>query len=113
MIELNDVVLQEFAKRGLSINEGIAKDARLVQSVSKALGNDELRKPKDKRDTPESKLDKKGNPLKFSRDGESDWTVKNNEPHYGLKEHVSVGIKNSFMLATTLSRASASGPEGA
>ena len=30
MIELNNVVLQEFAKRGLSINEGIAVDARLA-----------------------------------------------------------------------------------
>jgi len=30
MIELNSVVLQEFAKRGLSINEGIAVDARLA-----------------------------------------------------------------------------------
>src|SRR4030043_1023503 len=35
MIKLNNVVLQEFAKRGLSINEGIAVDARLVESASK------------------------------------------------------------------------------
>jgi hypothetical protein len=33
----------------LSINEGIAIDARLVQSASKPLSNDELRKLKDKR----------------------------------------------------------------
>ena len=84
------MVLQEFAKRGLSINEGIAVDARLVKSASKPLSNDELRKLKDKRHTPESKLDKNGNPLNFSRDVESDWTVKNDEPHYGLKEHASV-----------------------
>ena len=30
MMKLNNVVLQEFAKRGLSINEGIAVDARLA-----------------------------------------------------------------------------------
>jgi len=30
MIALNNVVLQEFARRGLSINEGIAVDARLA-----------------------------------------------------------------------------------
>jgi IS5 family transposase len=106
MIELNDVVLQEFAKRGLSINEGIAIDARLVQSASKPLSNDELRKLKDKRDTPEGKLDKKGRPLKFSRDLESDWTVKNDEPHYGLKEHASVDVNSGFILATTLTPAS-------
>ncbi|MBU0734570.1 MAG: IS5 family transposase [Proteobacteria bacterium] len=106
MIELNNVVLQEFAKRGLSINEGIAVDARLVQSASKPLSNDELRKLKDKRDTPEGKLDKNGNPLKFSRDVESDWTVKNDEPHYGLKEHASVDVNSGFILATTLTPAS-------
>ena len=106
MIELNNVVLQAFAKRGLSINEGIAVDARLVKSANKPLSNDELRKLKDKRDTPEGKLDKNGNPLKFSRDTESDWTVKNDEPHYGLKEHASVDVNSGFILAATLTRAS-------
>lgn len=106
MIELNNVVLQEFAKRGLSINEGIAVDARLVKSASKPLSNDELKKVKEKRSTPEGKLDKKGRPLKFSRDLESDWTVKNEEPHYGLKEHASVDVNNGFILATTLTPAS-------
>ena len=106
MIELNNVVLQEFAKRGLSINEGIAVDARLVKSASKPLSNDELRKAKDKHNTPEGKLDKNGNPLKFSRDLESDWTVKNDKPHYGLKEHASVDVNSGFILAATLTPAS-------
>jgi len=106
MMKLNDEVLREFTKRGLSINEGIAVDARLVKSASKPMSNDGLKKLNEKRSTPEGKLDKKGRPLKFSRDMESDWTVKNDEPHYGLKEHASVDIKNGFVLATTLSRAS-------
>jgi IS5 family transposase len=106
MIEVNNVVLQEFAKRGLSINEGIAVDARLVKSASKPLSNDELRKLKDKRDTAEGKLDKNGKPLKFSRDTESDWTIKNDEPHYGLKEHASVDVNSGFILATTLTPSS-------
>lgn len=106
MIHLNNVVLQELAKRGLSINEGIAVDARLVKSASKPMSNDGLKKLKDKRNTPEGKLDKNGNPLKFSRDLESDWTVKNDEPHYGLKEHASVGVNSGFVLATTLTPAS-------
>ena len=106
MIELNNVVLQEFAKRGLSINEGIAVDARLVKSASKPLSNDELKKFKDKRDTPEGKLDKNGDSLKFSRDTESNWTVKNDEPHYGLKEHASVDVNSGFILAATLTPAS-------
>jgi len=106
MIELNNVVLQEFAKRGFSINEGIAVDARLVKSASKPLSNDDLKKLRDKRDTPEGNLDKIGNPLKFSRDTESDWTVKNDEPHYGLKEHASMDVNSGFILATTLTPSS-------
>ena len=106
MVELNNVVLQEFAKRGLSINEGIAVDARLVKSASKPLSTDELRKLKDKRSTPEGKVDKNGKPMKFCRDAESDWTVKNDKPHYGLKEHASVDVNNGFILAATLTPAS-------
>jgi IS5 family transposase len=106
MIQLNNVVLQEFAKRGLSINEGIAVDARLVESASKPLSNDEIKEEREKRDRPEGKLDKNGNVLKFSRDLESDWTVKNDEPHYGLKEHASVDVNSGFVLATTLTPAS-------
>jgi IS5 family transposase len=106
MIQLNDVVLQEFEKRGLSINEGIAVDARLVQSASKPLSNDRIREEKEKRDRPDGRLDKNGNVLKFSRDLQSDWTVKNEEPHYGLKEHASVDVDNGFILATTLTPAS-------
>jgi hypothetical protein len=37
--------------------------------------------------------------------------VKNDTPHYGLKEHASVDVRSGFILATTLSPASASGPE--
>ena len=106
MMELNNVVLEEFAKRGLSINEGIAVDARLVKSASRPLSKDELRKLKDKGDRSEGKLDKNGKPVKFSRDTESDWTIKNGEPHYGLKEHASVDVNSGFILATALTPAS-------
>jgi len=75
MMELNNEVLQAFAKQGLSINEGIAIDARLVKSASKPMSNEGLKKLKEKRNTPEGKLDTNGKPLKFSRDLESDWSV--------------------------------------
>ncbi len=55
MIKLNNLVLQEFAERGLSINEGIAVDARLVASASKPLSNDEIKREKEKRNSPEGK----------------------------------------------------------
>jgi IS5 family transposase len=106
MIDLNNAVLGEFAKRGLSINEGIAIDARLVKSASRPLSNDGLKKLKESRNCIEGKLDKNGNPLKFTRDVESDWTVKNDEPHYGLKEHASVDVESGFVLATMVTPAS-------
>ena len=110
MIKLNNEVLAEFARKGFSINEGIAVDARLLKSASKPLSNDGMKKLKEKRSTAEGQLDKNGNLTKFSRDIESDWTVKNEKPHYGLKEHASVDVKNGFVLATTLTPASTSGP---
>jgi hypothetical protein len=67
MRELNSLVLQEFAKRGLSINEGIAVDARLVKSASRPMSKEGLRELKEKRDTPEGKVDKNGSTLKVSR----------------------------------------------
>lgn len=106
MIKLNDEVLQEFTKRGLSINEGMAVDARLVKSASSPMSKAGLEKEKEKKDTPTGKLDKNGKPLKFSRDMDSDWTVKNDKPHYGLKEHASVDVRNGFVLSTTLTPAS-------
>jgi IS5 family transposase len=106
MIKINSEVLKQFEKEGLSINEGIAIDARLVQSASRPISNDEIEKLKDKKESPEGKLDKKGKPLKFSRDSESDWTAIDDEPHYGLKEHASVDVNNGFILATIMTPAS-------
>ncbi len=50
-------------------------------------------------------MDKNGKPKKLSRDLDSNWAVKNDIPHYGLKEHASVDINHGFILATTLSPA--------
>jgi len=106
MDQVNSEILRQFEQQGLTINEGIAIDARLVQSASKPISNEQIKQLKEKKQTPEGKLDKNGKPLKFSRDLESDWTVKNDKPHYGLKEHTSVDINNGFILATTMSTAS-------
>jgi IS5 family transposase len=103
---INHELLAQFAARGLTINEGIAVDARLAQSASHPMSKEKLEEEKKKRETPEGKLDKKGNPLKFSRDLESDWTVRNNVPHYGLKEHASVDTRYGFVLATEITPAS-------
>jgi len=106
MDQINSEILRQFEDQGLSINEDIAIDARRVKSASRPLSNDELKKHRDKRNSPEGKLDKNGKPLKFSRDLQSDWTVKNDLPHYGLKEHSGVDTNHGFVLATTLTPAS-------
>lgn len=105
MIEINHELLLQFARKGLSINEGIAIDARLVTSTSKVVSTDELTKFRGKRDTPEGRLDRNGSHLEFSRDIESDWTVRDDKPHYGLKEQASVDLTNGFILATSMTPA--------
>ncbi len=97
---INHELLNQFAARGLTINECIAIDARLVQSASHPISKEKLEEEKQKRATPEGNLDKNGNILKFSRDLESDWTVKNYAPHFGLKEHASVDTRYGFVLTT-------------
>jgi IS5 family transposase len=106
MEQINSEILRQFENQGLTINEGVAIDARLVKSASHPISNKEIKKHKKKINTPEGKLDKNGKPLKFSRDMESDWTVKNDKPHYGLKEHASVDVNHGFILATTMTPAS-------
>ena len=106
MNAINHEVLMQFTSKGLAINEGIAIDARLVQSASHPLSTEKLGEAKAKRETPEGKLDKKGNPLKFSRDLESDWTVKNDVAHYGIKEHASIDVNHGFVLSTEMTPAS-------
>ena len=103
---INHELLSQFAAKGLTINEGIAIDARLVQSASHPLSNERLQEEKLKKQTLEGKLDKNDKALKFSRDLESDWTVKNDVAHYGIKEHASVDTRYGFVLATEMTPAS-------
>ena len=90
MDQINSEILRQFESQGLTINEGIAIDARLVKSASRPISNDKIKQVRDKHNTPEGKLDKNGNPIKFHRDIVSDWVVQKEIPHYGLKEHAPV-----------------------
>ncbi|MBU1193716.1 MAG: IS5 family transposase [Proteobacteria bacterium] len=99
-------ILNQFSERGLVINEGIAVDARVVKSASRPVSNKKLAQLKAKRETPAGRLDKNGNPLKFSRDIESNWVTKRKKHYFGLKEHASVDATHGFVLATVLSQAS-------
>ena len=109
MDQINSEILRQFERQGLTINEGITIDARLVQSANRPISNDKIKELRDKQNTPEGNLDKNGKPKKYTRDLESDWNAKDeNNPHYGLKEHASVDVNHGFVLATTLSPASES-----
>ena len=106
MDQINSVILRQFEQQGLNINEGVAIDARLVKSVSRPVSNEKLEQLREKHDSPEARLDKNGNPKKFSRDIESDWSAMKDDPLFGLKEHASVDVNNGFILATTMTPAS-------
>jgi len=49
-MKINSEVLRQFGKRGFSIDEGIAVDARLVRSASKPISKDELEEEREKRE---------------------------------------------------------------
>jgi IS5 family transposase len=103
---INNELLNQFAAKGLTINEGIAIDARLVQSASHPISQDKREEEKEKRTKTAGNLDKNGNILKFSRDLDSDWTIKNDVPHFGLKEHAAVDTNYGFVLTTEITPAS-------
>ena len=87
MDQINSEILRQFEKQRLAINERVAIDARLVKPANQPISNEQIKEFKEKMDTPEGKLDKNGKPKKYNRDLDSDWAVKNDKPHYGLKEH--------------------------
>jgi IS5 family transposase len=92
MDQINTEILRQFSNQGLTINEGIAIDARLVRSASRPISNKEIKERKLNR----SKTDKRG--IVFNRPVRLQV--------YGLKEHTSVDTKHGFVLATTMTPAS-------
>ena len=44
--------------------------------------------------------------MRFQRDLDSDWTVKNNKPVFGMKEHASIDVESGLVLSSCVSRAS-------
>jgi len=106
MDQINSEILRQFEAKGLTINEGVAIDARLVKSASRPVSNDKLKELIEKSNTAGGKLDKNGKPKKFSRDLDSDWVVQKDTPHYGLKEHAAVDTHHGFILTTTMTPAS-------
>jgi len=82
MIKINSTLLNQFHHHGLSINEGVTVDARLVKSVSRPVSQKELKKLIGKAETPEGKLYKNDSKKKYSWNLDSTWTIKNKKPHF-------------------------------
>ena len=66
MKAINQEFLSQFTSRGLAINEGIAIDARLVQSASHPLSEDKLKEEQSKPEMQVGSVNKRGKPMKFS-----------------------------------------------
>ena len=45
---INSEILRQFEAQGLTINEGIAVDARLVKSASRRISNDKIKQAREK-----------------------------------------------------------------
>jgi IS5 family transposase len=71
MIKINSELLKQFHQHGLSINEGVAVDARLVKSANRPLSNKKMKQLQLHLDSPEGRLDKNSNLRKYTRDHES------------------------------------------
>ena len=106
MESVHHEVLRQFSRMGFSIEGGMAIDARLVRSSGRIKSKEEIQKQRGQRETEEGKKDKKGQPLKFKGDMDSDWTIKDKQPFYGMKEHASIDVTSGLVLSTMTSKAS-------
>ena len=52
-------------------------DARLVKSSARTKSTEKIEEKRQKSETAEGQMEKKGKPLKFRSDIESDWVVRN------------------------------------
>jgi IS5 family transposase len=94
-------LLHQFKSKGFSIESGMAVDARLVHSASKPVSKKKLEELREVRKQEES-----SKAVKFQRDVDSDWTVRDEEPFFGMKEHASIDVESGLVLSTVVSAAS-------
>jgi len=104
--KIHGEILHQFKALGFSIESGMAVDARLIRSASRPVSGKKLEGLREKRKSESGQKDKNGRSLKFQRDVDSDWTVKNGQPVFGMKESASLDVESGFVLSTLISRAS-------
>ena len=99
-------LLNQFDTLGFSIESGMAVDARVVKSASRPISDRKLRELLEKRKIRAQMKKKTQRAMRFQRDIDSDWTVKNTKPVFGMKEHASVDVESGLVLSTCVSKAS-------
>jgi IS5 family transposase len=77
-----------------------------LKSSARPKSNEKIKEEIKKRETTEGNLDRKGKPLKFKSDIDSNWTVRDDVPFYGMKEHAAIDVESGLMLSTYMSKAS-------
>jgi transposase, IS5 family len=92
MEKIHSELLQQFSRKGYSVEGGMTIGARLVKSSARPKSNEKIKEEKQKRETAEGNLDRTGKSLKFKSDVDSDWTVRNEVPFYGMKEHTATDV---------------------
>ena len=99
-------LLMQFDGLGYSIESGMAVDARVIKSASRPISDKHLRELREKRKIKAQMRKKTKKAMKYQRDLDSDWTVKNKVPMFGMKEHAAVDIESGLVLSTHVSKAS-------
>lgn len=84
----------------------MAVDARVVKSASRPISDRKLRELREKRKNRLQMKKKTQRAMRFQRDLDSDWTVKNDKPIFVMKEHASIDVESGLVLSTCVSRAS-------
>lgn len=99
-------LLNQFNTLGFSIESGMAVDARVVKSASRPVSDKMLKELREKRKIKFRLRKKTQKSMRFQRDLDSDWTVKNNKPLFGMKEHAAIDVESGLVLSTLMSKAS-------
>jgi IS5 family transposase len=106
MENIHHELLQQFDALGFSIESGMAVDARIIKSASRPVSGKKLKELRKQRKSKAQQRKKTRQSMRFQRDLDSDWTVRNNQPVFGMKEHASLDVASGLVLSTMVSTAS-------
>ena len=104
--KIHHELLEQFANLGFSLESGMAVDARVIRSANRPVSANRLETLRAKRKSRTKMRKKTQRTMRFQRDIDSDWTVKNKQPLFGMKEHASVDVVSGLVLSSSVSKAS-------